>query len=73
MSRLDAVWAAVYVRVLSAMPPSSPDADHHIQGIAEMLADPTVERMRIAVSGCAGPTSRPRRGLRRELRQWNPR
>lgn len=47
--RIDAVWAAVYVRVLSATPPTAPAADHDIVGVAEALSDPTKERMRIAI------------------------
>jgi len=47
-TRLDAVWAAVYVRVLSATPPSYPDRDHNLEGQAEALGDPTSERVRIA-------------------------
>ena len=48
-ARLDAVWAAVYVRVLSAIPPSFPTADHGINAVAEMLADPASTRIKIAV------------------------
>lgn len=47
-ARLDAVWAAVYVRVLSAMPSNFPPSDHGIQAVADMLGDPTVDRVKIA-------------------------
>ena len=47
-ARLDAVWAAVYVRVLSATPPNFPTRDHDIHGQAEALGDPTSERVKIA-------------------------
>lgn len=47
--RLDAVWAAVYVRVLSATPPSYPVADHNIHDQAAVLGDPTVARVLIAM------------------------
>ena len=45
---LDAVWASVYVRVLSAMPSNFPPDDHGIHAVAEMLGDPTAERVLIA-------------------------
>jgi hypothetical protein len=49
-ARLDAVWAAVYVRVLSATPPNYPADDHNIRGQAAVLGDPTSERIKIAVT-----------------------
>lgn len=47
-ARLDAVWAAVYVRVLSATPPNYPERDHNLHGQAEALGDPTSVRVVIA-------------------------
>lgn len=46
--RLDAVWAAVYVRVLCATPPICPAEDHNIHGQAAVLGDPTAARVIIA-------------------------
>lgn len=48
---LVAVWAAAYVRILSATPPSFPSSDHGVIGVAEALGSPTDERVRIAVRG----------------------
>ena len=48
--RLDAVWAAVYVRVLSATEPNLPSRDHSIHGQAAVLGEPNRDRVKIAVS-----------------------
>lgn len=48
-ARLDAVWAAVYVRVLSTFQAFVP-SDNGIEYAAAVLATPTEERMDIAIA-----------------------
>jgi len=47
---LDAVWASVYVRVLSATPSNFPAADHGIKAVAAMLTDPSSGRVKTAIA-----------------------
>ncbi len=49
-ARLDAVWAAVYVRVLFATPTNFPAVDQGIKAVAERLADPSSGRVKTAIA-----------------------
>ena len=57
------VWAAAYVRILSATPPSYPIDDHQIRGVADSL-DGTKERRAIAVDGADGAVLALRKALK---------
>lgn len=46
----DALWAAVYVRTLSAVSARAPDVDQDILGAYETLATPTRQRQDKAIN-----------------------
>lgn len=61
----DAVWAATYVRVLSAVSARAPNGDQEIFGTFEVLAHPSQVRQDMAIAAA----SRAVRSLEAKLRE----